>query len=151
MLITSHHDLTVRFQDVSVQLLISSSSSPISTAFPGPLPSLAIDLVTALSDESVLPRCSPEALQEGSIRQVSISPESLECAIILKTGELFIYKLNSEDEVSGAITDKELISLQHIPSTPLARYRPALMMASERGPVAAFASSDIGELDSYYL
>lgn len=145
ILITSHNDLIVRIQDISVQLLVGSNSCPISSSFPASIPSLTIDLVTALSDESVLPRCSPEALQEGSIQKVFLSTESLECSIILKTGEIFIYRLDSKDEYTNAVPDKELVSLTHIPTTPHIRYRPFLMVTSERGPVMTFASADIGE------
>jgi hypothetical protein len=52
ILLTHHCDLTIRFQDISAQLLIRSPSSPVATAFPHPLSSLIIDLITVLSDLS---------------------------------------------------------------------------------------------------
>jgi syntaxin-binding protein 5 len=145
-LLTHHRDLTIRFQDISAQLLIGSPSSPVSTAFPHPLPSLTIDLVTVLSDPSVLPLCSSEALQEGSIDCFSISPESLECTVLFKTGDVFVYKFDTEIHAPSNITDKELLSLDHIQTS--STYRPFLMIPSDRGPVSAIATSDIGALVS---
>jgi syntaxin-binding protein 5 len=127
--------------------LVGPDSSPISAPFPRPLPNLTIDLVTVMSDPVVLSKCPPEALQEGSIHCVYIGPESLECTVVLKTGDLFVYRLGPEENYS-VVTDNELVSLRHIACSKDARYQPALMIPSTKGPVATFASSDIGDFSS---
>ena len=142
-MLTWHRDLTIRIQDVSPQLLVSSESKPLQGSFPRPLPSLTIDLFSVLSDSHVLERCSQDSLHEGSLTHVYLTPESLECIAIFKTGDTFIYRLEAD---GGQLkpTDKDIISLAHILIPPPARYRPVLMIPSSRGPISAFGVSDIG-------
>ena len=142
-MLTWHRDLTIRIQDLSPQLLVSSEAKPLQGAFPRPLPSLTIDLFGVLSDPQVLERCSQDALHEGSLAHVYLTPESLECVAIFKSGDAFIYQLESDGSQLKP-TDKDLISLAHILIPPPARYRPVLMIPSTRGPISAFGASDIG-------
>lgn len=143
MLLTWYRDLTIRIQDISPYLLVSSEAKPLRGSFPRPLPSLTIDLFGVLSDPIVLERCSQDALHEGSLIHVEFTSESLECAAIFKTGDIFIYQLESDARQIKS-TDKNLISLAHILIPPPARYRPVLMIPSGRGPISAFGASDIG-------
>lgn len=79
-----------------------------------------------------------------------LTPESLECIAIFKTGDAFIYQLESDgSQLKPA--DKDIISLAHILIPPPARYRPVLMIPSRRGPISAFGASDIGILASTAL
>ena len=116
---------------------------PLQGSFPRPLPSLTIDLFGVLSDSDVLGRCSQDTLHEGSLTLVYLTSESLECIAIFKTGDVFIYKLES-DWSKLTPTDKDMVSLAHILIPPPAKYRPVLMIPSSRGPVTAFGASDIG-------
>lgn len=144
MLLTWHRDLTIRIQDITPLLLVSSEVRPLEETFPKPLPSLTIDLFGVLSDPHVLERCSQDALQEGSLTHVYLTPESLECLAIFKTGDIFIYQLEPDARQSKP-TDKDMISLTHIPITHPARYHPVLMIPGGRGSISAFGASDIGE------
>jgi syntaxin-binding protein 5 len=147
VLLTWHRDLTIRIQDISPQLLVSSEEKPLQGSFPRPLPSLTIDLFGVLSDPDVLERCSQGALHEGSMTHAYLAPESLECVVIFKTGEVFIYQLESDGRQLKP-TDKDMVSLTHILISPPARYRPVLMIPSSRGPISAFGASDIGRSSS---
>ena len=143
MLLTWHRDLTIRIQDISPHLLVSSEAKPLQGSFPRPLPSLSIDLFSVLSDPTVLERCSPDALHEGSLTHVHITPESLECVAIFRTGDAFIYQLESDTRQIKP-TDKDIVSLTHILIPAPARYHPVVMIPSGRGPISAFGASDIG-------
>ena len=88
VLFTWHRDLTIRIQDISPHLLVSSEAKPLKGSFPRPLPSLTIDLFSVLSDPQVLERCSQDTLHEGSLTQVYLTSESLECVVIFKTGDV---------------------------------------------------------------
>lgn len=143
MLLTWHRDLTIRIQDISPHLLVSSEAKPLQGSFPRPLPSLTIDLFGVLSDAIVLERCSQDDLHEGSLTHVYLTPESLECVAVFKTGDIFIYQLETDARQSKP-TDKDIVSLTHILVSPPARYHPVLMIPSGRGPITAFGASDIG-------
>lgn len=143
MFFTWHRDLTIHVQDISPQLLVSSEAKPLKGPFPRPLPSLTIDLFSVLSDPQVLERCSQDSLHEGSLTQVHLTSESLECIAIFKTGDIFIYQLEPDSRQLNP-TDKNIITLTHILIPPPARYRPILMIPSSRGPISAFGASDIG-------
>lgn len=71
-----------------------------------------------------------------------LTPESLECIAIFKTGDVFIYQLEPDGKLKP--TDKDAMSLAHILIPPPAKYRPVLMIPSGRGPVSVFGVSDIG-------
>ncbi|KAF9654319.1 hypothetical protein BDM02DRAFT_3085840 [Thelephora ganbajun] len=143
VLLTWHRDLTIRIQDISPHLLVSSEAKPLQGSFPRPLPSLTIDPFSVLSDPYALERCSQDTLHEGSLTNVYLTPESLECIAIFKTGDVFIYQLEP-DARQLKPTDKGLVSLTHILIPPPARYHPVLMIPSGRGPISALGASDIG-------
>jgi len=143
VLLTWHRDLTIRIQDISPHLLVSSEAKPLQGSFPRSLPSLAIDLFSVLSDPTVLERCSPDALHEGSLTRVYLTPESLECVAIFKTGDVFIYQLEPDTRQMKQ-TDKDIVSLTHVLIPAPARYHPIVMIPSGRGPISAFGASDIG-------
>lgn len=77
-----------------------------------------------------------------------LATEALECAVVLRGGEVALYKLLSADTPIGALItleDAELIPLKHVPVEPGNRFRPQFMITTGRGPVSAFAISDVGE------
>lgn len=145
MLLTWHRDLTIRIQDISPHLLVSSEATPLQGPFPRQHPSLTIDLFSVLSDPDVLERCSQDALREGSLTNVYLTPESLECLAIFKTGDIFIYQLEPDTRQLKP-SDKDMISLTHILIPPPGRFHPVLMIPGGKGPISAFGGSDMGKV-----
>jgi syntaxin-binding protein 5 len=150
--VTTHIDLTVGFEDISADLLINPDRSPMRYPFPRPLPDLTIDVMSILSDPLVLPRISPTVPRQARIDSIHIARESLECGMVLQTGEVIICRMRSNSHqitASREIPDSELIPLEHI--TPLAgrRFYPFLMLAAGRTRLTTFAISDIGM--TFYL
>ena len=85
--------------------------------------------------------------EELRIAAVHVARESLECAVVLQTGETFIYRCDSGPAVHSPAreaSDKELLILEHITTSPHRRFRPFFMLAPNHGSVSAFALSDIG-------
>lgn len=141
ILITCHCDLTVRFHDVSPQLLISSSTSPLQKNYPFAIHDLTIDL-------SCLPLSS--ALE---VATVQLAPESLECVVLLKSGDLLVYRLNTTQvnppiEIEG---NKEFVLLGNIALRPGTRYHPFLMLPRSNVSLTCCALSDIGFVGIGYI
>lgn len=74
-----------------------------------------------------------------------LTPESLECLVIFKTGDVVIYQLEP-DVRQLKPTDEDMVSLTHILIPPPARHRPVLMIPGGRGPISVFGASDIGRV-----
>lgn len=150
LLVTYHSDLTVRFRDLSAQLLLSSDTSPLQASYPNPLPGLTIDVLALLADPTVASRTSPTLLEEAAIASAHLAPQSLECAVVLGTGEVAVYRLNtppSEDAaVPKTLEDSELISATHVSVERNHFFYPAFVLSASRGSVSALAMSDIGFL-----
>jgi syntaxin-binding protein 5 len=136
ILISCHRDLTVRFHDASPQLLISSSTSPLQKNYPCAIHDLTIDL-------SCLPlSTAPE------VATVQLASESLECVVLLKSGDLVVYQLNTTQvtppiEIEG---NKEFVLLGNIALQPGMRYHPFLMLPRGNISLTCCALSDIGML-----
>lgn len=136
ILITCHRDSTVRFYDASPQLLISSSTSPLQKHYPFAIHDLTIDL-------SCLPLSSaPE------VATVQVAPESLECIVLLKSGDLLVYRLNATQvdppiEIEG---NTEFVLLRNVALRPGTRYHPFLMLPRGNVSLTCCALSDIGIL-----
>lgn len=78
-----------------------------------------------------------------------LATESLECAIVLVTGELFLYRLTSTgraDPLHIETEDKELLIVEHVLSQSNQKYHPYFMLAPGLGAVTSCALSDIGRL-----
>lgn len=141
VLITCHRDLTVRFHDASPQLLISSSTSPLQKNFPLAIHDLTIDL-------SRLPLSSV-----SEVATVQLAPESLECVVLLKSGDLVVYQLNTTQvtppiEIEG---NKEFILLGNVSLRPGTRYHPFLMLPRGNISLTCCALSDIGFVGVGYI
>ena len=156
ILISRLRDLTVRFLDLSPQLLVSTGpDAPLGTSFPSPIPRLTIDVAPLLIDRSLGlsggdsasydPRLSTERI-DG----VHFAHESLECAVVLRSQAVILYRLDvpADTQPFGQQTlqDKELVSLAHIRTRVGRRYSPVLAVKpdSARGLVSSCALSDIG-------
>lgn len=141
ILITCHRDLTVRFHDASPQLLISSSTSPLQKNFPFAIHDLTIDL------SCLLLSTAPE------VATVQLAPESLECVVLLKSGDLLVYQLNTTQvnppiEIDG---NKEFVLLGNVTSRPGMRYHPFLMLPRGNVSLTCCALSDIGFIGVGYI
>ncbi|KAI0705856.1 lethal giant larvae like, C-terminal-domain-containing protein [Cytidiella melzeri] len=153
VLATHHTDLTVRFRDLSAQLLVSSDTAPLQTDFPAPLPELTIDLLTILAEPPISSRTSPKLVEEARITSSCLATQSLECAIVLHTGEIAVFRQGSSTQEGLShreLGDPELISTSHIPVPFDRKFHPSFLMFAKRGPVTACSLSDIGFLASAF-
>ncbi|TFK56819.1 hypothetical protein OE88DRAFT_1670312 [Heliocybe sulcata] len=148
ILISQHRDCTVQFQDVSAQLLLRTESAPLHRVIPNPLPQLTIDPLFVLSDPSLSTLFPPGSLNQLKISNVAFATESLECYIILRGGEILVYRFDpGSGEMHGLprqLEDEVLISLQHIAAPLRQRFHPYFVLAAKKGPVVACAPSDVG-------
>ncbi|THH26967.1 hypothetical protein EUX98_g7215 [Antrodiella citrinella] len=140
---THHSDLTIRFQDLSAQLLVSSDASPLQRSYPNPLPALTIDMKCVLGDPAIATRTSPTFIDQAHIASMHLASESLECAVVLKTGDVVLYRLIHAGG-PHELKDEELVTLHHILAAPGYRFRPEFAIMAKMGPATAFAISDIG-------
>lgn len=150
-LVTYHSDLSVRFRDLSAQLLHSSDTSPLQTSYPNPLPLLTIDVLGLLADPSIAAHLPPKLLEEAHIVSTHLAAQSLECAVVLGTGEVTVFRQSppptGDATVPRTLDDSELISVTHVCTGPHQRFQPSFVLATGRGPVSALAISDIGTQD----
>ncbi|THV07456.1 WD40 containing snare-dependent exocytosis protein [Dendrothele bispora CBS 962.96] len=150
LLVTRHANLSVQMWDVSPQLLLSVRPTPIQYHFPHPLLKLEIDVTYILSDPVVLKNMSGGG---SSVQSVELTPETLDCAIVLTTGEVVIEGLLSNAETRPShvdLVDKELTSLRHLPALSGSKYSPLLLLAPLKGSVLATAMADLGLLAVAY-
>lgn len=150
LVITYHLDLTVRFHDISAQLLDGFKPTPIKSNFPNALPALTIDLKPLFMDYLVSKRTSPTILDHTRIDYVSLAQESREAVVVLQTGEIVAYRL-SKSQTTGSSrepSNEMLILLEHVPSQPGGRFSPYFMLAplAGAGNVDACAISDLGKV-----
>ncbi|KAK7465475.1 Lethal(2) giant larvae sro7 [Stygiomarasmius scandens] len=151
VLVTSHSDLSVRMWDVSPQLLLSSRPTPIQHYFPHPLLNLHIDLGYLLSEPLVMKKLSGD---KPNIQIVKLASETLDCAIVLTTGDVIIEGLipTSDQVYTSSLnsSDEELTSLQFLPALSGSAYSPLLILTPHKGSVSAIAMSDLGLLAVAY-
>ncbi|OCH89538.1 hypothetical protein OBBRIDRAFT_881275 [Obba rivulosa] len=169
LLITYHPDYTVRFQDLSPQLLISKSpDAPLQSAFPALLPALTIELTPLLIDpllglvqstdssSTTSKTKADEPEGDPTIAYVKFAVESHECVTVLSNGAVVLHRLGSANVTSGYIPepkklfDEELIHLQHLRVRSGLRFQPFLGIKPGNGHVSACAISDIGFLAVAY-
>ncbi|CAK5280636.1 unnamed protein product, partial [Mycena citricolor] len=149
ILMTQHRDLSVavQFHDLSAQLLVTGDA-PLDTHFPKPLPGLTIDLSILLTDPAVVNKSSPDLIDRALVQTARLSRQSLECAVLLASGELFIYRFKSasrEPREHFESSDEEIVPLAHVFTAENARFSPYFVLSAGK-PVTAFAMSDIGFL-----
>jgi syntaxin-binding protein 5 len=129
--------------------LIGLPPNSIQTSFPNPLLDLTIDIKLVLADPSVMRRIPQAFLKKAEIEAVYFSTEALEMVVVLKTGEIIVYRLSGPQKPSEPkeSSDKELIILDHVPSN--SGFSAYFMVACASGHVEACAVSDVGT--SIYL
>ncbi|KAL0951628.1 hypothetical protein HGRIS_008309 [Hohenbuehelia grisea] len=151
ILITYQRDLTVKFDDISAQLLIGSEETPLSADFPDALPHLTIDLGPVVLDPAVTAKLSTAG--NHRIESVQLAPESLECIVGLQSGELLIYRPKAESHQLALFrqaADEDVVILSHVPTPEHVKYHPYLMLAPRKGPFTAYAICDIGFFAAAY-
>lgn len=146
--ITYNLDLTIRFYDISAQLLDGLKPTPIKNNFPNSLPPLTIDLKLLFMDPFVSRRTSPTILDCARIDSVSLAQESQDVVVTLQTGQVVVYRLSSHQmaKSSRGVSNELLLLLEHVPVQPGDRFSPYFMLTPGAGRVEACAISDLGEL-----
>lgn len=147
ILITTHVDQTIRFLDVSVQLLVPPAGELIVSPFPTTLPSLSIDPLSVLSHPSICDRYHINPQQLPTVQDVQFLAEALEVAVVISTGAIILYRLNASrlSSEERPVDDLELASLEHVPVSSGLRFHPFLMVLPVE-PVSSFAHTSIGVL-----
>lgn len=145
IIITRNADLSIRFLDVSVQLLIPSSSSPFTSAFPRALPDLSIDVLALIGSPEIATHGLASCVGQARIDDIQFATESLEVALVLSGGEVLLYRMiDRQGTVERELLDKQLVSLDHVPVAEGLRFKPYFMIKAE-APATAFSISDVGE------
>lgn len=148
MVVTKNADLTIRFLDISVQLLIPKSPDPFTSAFPRALPLLSIDVLALAGLPEIAAHLSSDLDEKARIIDVQLAVESLEVGLVLSGGEVLVYRMADRQGVTARqLPDKRLVSLEHVPVADGLRFRPHFLITAE-SPVTAFAISDVGEHSS---
>ena len=149
IVVTRNADLTIRFLDVSAQLLIPTPPSLFTSAFPRTLPLLSID-VSALAGFPEIATHFPSGFAgQTQINDVQLAIQSLEVGFVLNGGEVLVYRMADRQGVAARqLSDKRLVSLEHVPVTDGLRFKPYFLVKAE-GPVTAFAMSDVGKHPSH--
>ncbi|KAF5388500.1 hypothetical protein D9757_004730 [Collybiopsis confluens] len=142
--ITWYADLSVRIWDVSAQLLHKFKPEPVDCEFPSPLPNLTIYIKPVLTAAFVK---SKMLAYNANIQMVKLASESLECAVVLSTGMVLVYRLvdgSGDIPSEQECPDRELISLTHLSPSNGSRFTPYFALFPDKGPVSACALADIG-------
>ncbi|KAG7452249.1 WD40 containing snare-dependent exocytosis protein [Guyanagaster necrorhizus] len=153
ILITCHQNLTVRFYDISVQLLVAARPHPVQYDFPTPLPHLTMDLSFLVLDPWVFKQISTTTTAPLSIQSVLFSSESLESAVVMSTGNVLVFRLKDEQDnlpPYRECEDRELTYLEHLGVSTGYKYAPYIILSPTKGPTTACAISDIGFLSVAY-
>jgi syntaxin-binding protein 5 len=148
MVVTRNADLTIRFLDISVQLLIPKPPYPFTSAFPRTLPFLSIDVLALAGFPDIAAYLSSGFGEKTRIIDVQLAVESLEVGLVLSGGEVLVYRLADRQGVTARqLSDKRLVSLEHAPVADGLRFKPYFLITAE-SVVTAFAISDVGEHSS---
>lgn len=144
-LVTQHRDLSIRFQDISAQLLIGTASSPLTTPFPDPIHQLTISLLDVLSDPHVA-MTSGIHLEQTEIQSVQLTSESTECLVILRSGHALVFAYDVRARKPSTFVDdgNDIIRLGHI-AAKAGSFHPILMVSGVFGRVTASEMSNIGK------
>ncbi|KAI0257073.1 hypothetical protein BJV78DRAFT_1277663 [Lactifluus subvellereus] len=141
--VTRNADLSIRFLDISVQLLIPSSSSPFTSAFPRALLHLSVDVLALAGLPDIAAHLPSSFSEQVRIDDVQLAVESLEVALVLSGGEIMVYRMADRQSVTARqLPDKQLVSLEHVPVANGLCFKPYFLVKAE-APVTAFAISDV--------
>lgn len=136
--------------DVSPQLLMGSSDSPLPYAYPAPMIGLTISVCLILSAGCIVSHNRPVDPEECAIQSVQLTSETLECAVALRSGHVVIYSFAEEERVAShqvRTEDEEVIPLDHLPEGPL-RFQPKLFVDNKYGNVTVCELSNIGKCEA---
>jgi len=148
MVVTRNADLTIRFLDISVQLLIPKPPYPFTSAFPRALPLLSIDVLALAGSPEIAAHVSSGFDEKVRILDVQLAAESLEVGVVLSGGEMLVYRMADRQGVTARqLPDKRLVSLEHVPVPDGLRFKPYFLITGE-SPVTAFVISDVGAYSS---
>ena len=148
MAVTKNADLTIRFLDISVQLLIPKSPDPFTSAFPRALPLLSVDVLALAGFPEIAAHLSSGFREKARIIDVQLAVESLEVGLVLSGGQVLVYRMTDRQSVTARqLPDKRLVSLEHVPVADGLHFKPHFLITAE-SPVTAFAISDVGEYPS---
>lgn len=155
LMITQNVDLSIRFYDLSEQLL--NASSPLRFEYPQPIPYLTID-VGQLLRNSTLSSIFAHEKTAISIQSIHFSGESLECLVTLSSGAVLVYYfaeggLKPAADSLDALIDLETSDDSLIPLSDLANwgadsFRPVCILDTSRGLVTQVAVSEVGATHS---
>jgi len=149
IVVTKNADITIRFLDISVQLLIPKPPSPFTSAFPRALPLLSIDVLALAGLPEIAAHLSSGFAGKAQIIDVQLAIESLEVGLVLNGGEVVVYRMADHQGVTARqLPDKRLVSLEHVTVADGLRFKPYFLVTAE-SPVTAFAISDVGERSSH--
>jgi hypothetical protein len=150
MVVTKNADLTIRFLDISVQLLIPKPPYPFTSAFPRTLPLLSIDVLALAGLPELAAYLSSDFGEKARIVDVRLAVESLEVGLVLSGGEVLVYRMADRQGVTARqLPDKRLTSLEHAPVADGLRFKPYFLITTDsESAVTAFAISDVGEHSS---
>lgn len=144
LLITIHGDASVRFHDISPQLLITTRESPMTKDFPETL----VDLIINICDIFADPQLSKVNLPIlPKIQSVQFTQESLECSIALETGEVLLYRfrLNDRQQHAPKEVDDEIVVLDQSLAAGC-KFRPYLMLHRRPSKTTSHSLNDVGFL-----
>jgi hypothetical protein len=143
--VSIHRNLQVQFFDISSQLLVGIKPTPISCSFPNLIPDLTIDLATILLDPALAYRHHSLGSNYNKIAFVNLAPESLDVAIGLTDGSVFVCRLDAgkHPAQSKDKTDPELIVLDSLAAAH-SRYNPYFLLSAGNSPLAACSIADSG-------
>ncbi|KAI0033991.1 lethal giant larvae like, C-terminal-domain-containing protein [Vararia minispora EC-137] len=132
IIISQHTDQSIRFVDISAQLLLPDTETLLVSPFPKTLPSLTIEPLSVWNHPSVCSRITVDHLQPPVVRSFYFSSEALELSILFSTGAVIIYRLSDRENVEDEreMDDFEMISLEHIPVTSGLRFKPVLLISA---------------------
>ncbi|KAG8909487.1 hypothetical protein FRC01_006904, partial [Tulasnella sp. 417] len=154
MMILSHSDLTVRFYDISSQLLLSAEA--LRFEFPQILPHLTLEMAR------LIPLLPPADKVE--IKSAHLASISAECAVVLSTGDVAIWRLREPGSPGQVYNIPSEDSEVFVPLDPFIRrserrissfqpfclIRPPAADADALEEVTASALSDVGFLAVAY-
>jgi syntaxin-binding protein 5 len=148
MVVTKNADLTIRFLDISVQLLIPKPPYPFTSAFPRTLPLLSIDVLALAGLPEIAAHISSGFGEKARVIDLQLAVESLEVGLVLSGGEVLVYRMADRQGVTARrLPDERLVSLEHVPVADGLRFKPYFLITAE-SPVTAIAISDVGEHSS---
>lgn len=151
---TYHNDLSIRFRDISLELITASESGPLKAGYPATLSSLNIELLELLSDPVIAGHQRNVSVEQAEIQAVQLTDESAECTIVLKSGHILVFRHSTSIRTVSVVKDledAELLSLTHLPSRPGRNFQSSLLIDNSWGAVSVCEMSNIGTFTIYFL